>query len=68
MLLLTVSVVVAVTVVTCFKAYHNTKLLEKDPEAWSRLQAVEDEKRRRREAMIGNVMVAGWQLLCGKKE
>jgi hypothetical protein len=33
MTLLLVLVVIAVTVVSCFKAYHSAKLLEKDPEA-----------------------------------
>jgi hypothetical protein len=68
MTVLIVLLVIAVTVVTCFKAYHSAKLLEKDPEAWSRLQQAEDEKRRRRQDMIGKAMVAGWRLLCGKKE
>jgi hypothetical protein len=68
MTLLFVSVVIAVTVVKCFKAYYSTKLLEINPEAWSRLQEAEDEKRRRRETMIGNVLVAGWRRLRGKKE
>lgn len=63
-----VLVVIAVTVVTCFKAYHSTRLLEKDPEAWSRLQQAEDEQRRRRQTMIGNALVAGWRMLAGNKE
>ena len=41
---LIVLVVIAATVVTCFKAYQSVKLLEKDPEAWSRMQQAEDGK------------------------
>ena len=68
MMPLIVLVVIAATVVTCFKAYHSTKLLEKDPEAWSRLQQAEEDKRRRRQAMIGKAVVAGWGLLFGRKQ
>jgi hypothetical protein len=63
-----VTIVIGFVVVTCFKAYHSVKLLEKDPEAWSRLQQAEDEKRRLRQEMIGKVLVGGWRMLCGNKE
>ncbi len=65
---LIVLVVIAVTVVACFKAYQSVKLLEKDSEAWSRMQQAEDEKRRRRQEMLGKAILAGWRLLCGKKD
>jgi hypothetical protein len=68
MTVLIVLLVVAITVVNCFKAYHSVKLLEKDPEAWSRLQQAEDEKHRRRQEMLGKAILAGWRLLYGKKE
>jgi len=60
--------VVAVTVVTCFKAYHSVKLLEKDRDAWTRMQQAEEEKRRRRREMIGKAIIACWRMLWGKKE
>jgi hypothetical protein len=65
---LIILLVIAVTVVNCFKAYQSVRLLEKDPEAWSRLQQAEDEKRRRRQEMLGKAILAGWRLLWGKKE
>ncbi len=65
---LIVLMVIAATVVTCFKAYQSVKLLEKDPEAWSRMQQAEDEKRRRRQDMLGKAILAGWRLLFGKKD
>ena len=65
---LIVLVVTAATAVNCFKAYQSVKLLEKDPEAWSRMEQAEDEKRRRRQDMLGKAILAGWRLLCGKKE
>jgi hypothetical protein len=65
---LIISLVIAWTLATCFKAYQSAKLLEKDPEAWSRLQQAEDEKRRWRQRMIGQAILAGWRMLCGKKE
>jgi hypothetical protein len=65
---LIVLVVIAVTVVNCFKAYQSARLLEKDSEAWSRLQQAEDEKRRRRQEMLGKAILGGWRMLCGSKE
>jgi hypothetical protein len=60
--------VFAVTVVNCFKAYVSAKLLEKDRELWSRLQGAEDEKRRRRQEMLGKAILAGWRMVFGNKE
>jgi hypothetical protein len=65
---LIIVLVIAVTVVNCFKAYQSARLLETDPEAWSRLQQAEDEKRRRRQDMLGKAILAGWRMLFGKKE
>jgi hypothetical protein len=65
---LIVLLVIAVTVVNCFKAYQSVRLLEKDPEAWSRLQQAEDEKRRRRQDMLGKTLAGGWRMLCGYKD
>jgi hypothetical protein len=66
------AVVVGVVVLACFKAYHSVKLLEKDPEAWERLQKVEEEKRRRRQEVLGKVLLNGtrtaWGWLKGKAE
>jgi len=44
---LIILLVTAVTIVTCFKAYYSIKLLEKDRDAWTRMQQAEEEKRRR---------------------
>jgi hypothetical protein len=63
-----VVIVIGCVVVTCFKAYYSARLLEKDPEAWSRLQQAEDEKRRQRQTMIGKALVFGWRTLCRNTE
>jgi hypothetical protein len=66
------AVVVGCVVVACFKAYHSAKLLEKDADAWERLQKVEEEKRRRRQEIAGKALLAGsrtvWGWVKGKPE
>jgi hypothetical protein len=45
--------VIAIAVVACVRAYHSVALLERDPEAWEKLQQSEDAKRRRRQEAVG---------------
>jgi hypothetical protein len=66
------AVVVGCVVVACFKAYHSARLLEKDAGVWERLQKAEEEKRRRRQEILGKVLLSGtrtaWGWLKGKAE
>jgi len=57
--------VIGLIVLSCFKAYYSAKLLEKDAEAWERLQQVEDEKRRRRQEALGKATLHGVRTVWG---
>lgn len=61
--MITVCVIVG-AVVACVKAIVATRLLEKNPEAWEKLQEAEDFKRRQRQAAMGNAAVGGFRFLC----
>ena len=60
--------ILGLTVVNCVKALSSVRLLEKNPDAWSRLQQAEDEKRRRRQEILGRTILGGWRLLCGERK
>jgi hypothetical protein len=55
---LLIALVAGTVLIACVKAYHSTQLLAKDPEAWEKLQRQEDEKRRRRQELLGKATLA----------
>jgi len=55
----------SVVLLACIKACYSAKLRERDPQAWEKLQHHEDEKRRQRQQMLGQALLAVFRTFRG---
>ena len=51
--------------VACAKAYYAATLATKDPEAFARWDEAENERRRRRQALLGKAILAAARIVKG---
>jgi hypothetical protein len=58
-------VVLAMAAVACVKAYYAETLAQKDPEAFARWDQAENERRRRRQELLGKAIVGGVNTIKG---
>jgi hypothetical protein len=57
--------VLAMSGVACAKAYYAVTLAHKDPEAFARWEQAENDRRRRRQELLGTALAGGVNIIKG---
>ena len=64
-MLLLLTVVGGYVIIICIKACHSAKLHETDADAWEKWQRHEDDLRRRRQLLFGQILLAASHTIRG---